>query len=96
MSRLNLLIGHTKRSWRLLPTNPYMLMKYIRSIALTLFVFGLLGWLYIVLNSEIHMWTLSMPLTHILPYPREDTFGIICFLVSMISFFIWDVTRLRD
>jgi hypothetical protein len=64
-------------------------MKMLRSLSLTLFVFGLLGWVYIVLNAEIHPQTLVMPLTHLLPYPREDTFGIVSFLVSMISFFVW-------
>lgn len=68
-------------------------MKILKSLFLTLFVFGFAGWFYIVLNTEFHMQTLSMPLTHFLPYPREDTFGAICFLVSMISFFIWNVLR---
>jgi len=67
--------------------------KVVKSLSLTLFVFGLLGWLYIVLNSEVHMETLSMPLTHLLPFPREDTFGIISFLVSIISFFVWNLTK---
>ena len=68
-------------------------MHILRSLALTLFVFGLLGWIYIVLNSLVHMETLSWPLTHLLPYPREDTFGIVCFAVSFVSFFAWNVLR---
>jgi len=68
-------------------------MKILRSLFLTLFVFGLLGWIYIVLNSEFHMQTLSLPLTHFLPYPREDTFGAVSFLVSMVSFFLWDLVK---
>ena len=64
-------------------------MKILRSASLTLFIFGLLGWLYIVLNSAVHQETLQMPLTHFLPYPREDTAGIVSFFVSMFSFFIW-------
>jgi hypothetical protein len=68
-------------------------MKTLRSLFLTLFIFGLLGWIYIVLNAEIHMQTLSMPLTHFLPYPREDTFGAICFATSMVSFFIWNLIK---
>lgn len=68
-------------------------MKVIGSLALTLFLFGFLGWVYIVLNSLVHMETLSMPLTHFLPYPREDTAGEISFVVSMISFFIWNLVR---
>ncbi len=68
-------------------------MKIVKALSITFFFFGLLGWLYIVLNSEIHMQTLSMPLTHLLPFPREDTFGILSFLVSMISFFVWNVVK---
>jgi hypothetical protein len=70
-----------------------MKLKVIQALSLTFFVFGLLGWMYIVLNSEIHMQTLSLPLTHFLGYPREDTFGSISFLVSMISFFVWNLVK---
>lgn len=68
-------------------------MKIIRALSLTLFVFGLLGWLYIVLNSAIHPWTLAMPLTHFLPFPREDTAGIISFFVSLIAFYIYNLVK---
>jgi hypothetical protein len=68
-------------------------MKVWRALFLTLFVFGLLGWLYIVLNSAVHPWTLFMPLTHFAPWPREDTFGALCFATSMISFFVWNILR---
>jgi len=68
-------------------------MKIIRSLALTLFVFGLAGFIYIAGNAWFHMKTLSRQLTHFLPYPREDTAGIISFFVSMISFFIWNLVR---
>lgn len=67
--------------------------KIIRSLSFTLFFFGLLGWLYIVLNSVAHMDTLSMPLTHFLSFPREDTAGIISFFVSMVSFFVWNMVK---
>jgi hypothetical protein len=65
----------------------------LRSLFLTFFIFGLLGWLYIVLNSAVHPWTLPLPLTHLLSWPREDTFGATCFAVSMISFFCWNLLR---
>ena len=68
-------------------------MKIIKAAAFTLFVFGLLGWLYIVLNSAIHPWTLAMPLTHFVPFPREDTAGGISFVVSLVSFFIWSLVK---
>jgi len=64
-------------------------MKFIQATSLTLFVFGLVGFIYIAGNAWFHMETLGMPLTHFLPYPREDTAGIVSFFVSMISFFIW-------
>jgi hypothetical protein len=70
-----------------------MSIKVIRAGSLTLFIFGLLGWLYIAGNAMFHPETLSWPLTHLAPWPREDTFGIICFAVSFISFFIWNLVR---
>jgi hypothetical protein len=70
-----------------------MKMKIIRALSLTFFLFGLLGWIYIVLNAEIHPWTLPMPLTHFAPWPREDTFGAICFAISFISFFVWQLVK---
>ena len=68
-------------------------MKILRALTLTLFVFGLLGWFYIVLNSEFHPQTLPMQLTHFLPFPREDTFGEVSFLVSFVLFFVWNLIR---
>jgi hypothetical protein len=68
-------------------------MKIIRALSFTLFVFGFAGWLYIVMNSYVHPYTLSMQLTHFLPYPREDTSGEISFVISFISFFVWNLVR---
>ena len=68
-------------------------MKIIRAISLTLFVFGLLGWLYIVAVRLVQPETLTLQLTHFAPWPREDTFGEISFAVSFISFFIWNLLR---
>jgi hypothetical protein len=70
-----------------------MEMKFFRALTLTLFLFGLLGWIYIALNAVFHPESLSWPLTHVLPFPREDTFGIMCFIVSSVSFFIWNMIR---
>lgn len=68
-------------------------MRIIRTVTKTLFVFSFAGWIYIAFNAVFHMETLSMPLTHLLPYPREDTFGIVCFGVSFTSFFIWNLIK---
>ena len=68
-------------------------MKIWRSLFLTLFVFGLLGWLYIVLSTALHPWTLPLPLTHFADWPREDTFGELSFVTAMISFFAWNIIK---
>ncbi|MCL5072424.1 MAG: hypothetical protein M1308_16265 [Actinobacteria bacterium] len=67
--------------------------KIVKAASFTFFIFGLLGWLYIVAVALVHPETLSIQLTHLAPYPREDTFGIICFIVSFISFFIWNLVK---
>lgn len=68
-------------------------MKIIQTLSKTLFVFGLLGWLYIVGVALVHPQTLQLQLTHFASWPREDTFGEVSFIVSFISFFIWNLTK---
>lgn len=67
--------------------------KFFSAGALTLFVHSFAGWFYIAENAVFHPETLSLPLTHLASFPREDTFGIICFGVSIVSLFAWDVLR---
>lgn len=68
-------------------------MKFVRALSLTIFVFGFAGWVYIAGNAVFHPETLSWPLTHFAPWPREDTFGAVCFGSSFIAFFVWNYTR---
>jgi len=68
-------------------------MKLIRAASLTLFVFGLLGWLYIVTSATFHPHTLTLQLTHFASWPREDTFGEVSFVVSFVAFFVWNLAR---
>ena len=70
--------------------------KALRSFLLTLFVFGFAGWAYIAANAVVHPNTLPLPLTHFASWPREDTFGAGCFLVAMISFFLWNLVRKEE
>lgn len=65
----------------------------LRSFFLTLFVFGLLGWMYIAMIAIFHPETLHLPLTHFVDFPREDTFGAACFAISLVSFFIWNLIK---
>lgn len=69
--------------------------KFFESLTLTGFVFGVLGFIYIAGNAWFHPETLSWQLTHFAPYPREDTFGVICFATAMICFFVYNLIK-RD
>ena len=59
----------------------------------TSFIFGFAGWVYIAMNAVFHPQTLSLPLTHFAKFPREDTFGAVCFTISAISFFLWSIFK---
>lgn len=63
--------------------------RFIRALSFTVFVFGFAGWIYIAQNAVYHPETLPLPLTHLLPYPREDIFGIVCFGASFIALFVY-------
>lgn len=67
-----------------------------KALSLTLAVYGLVGFLYIAGNAWFHPESLSWPLTHFLPYPREDTSGIVSFFVSLISFFVYRLLSESD
>lgn len=70
--------------------------RIVKAGSLTLFVHTFAGWAYIAGNAMFHPESLSWPLTHLLSWPREDTFGIICFAVSILSFFVWNLIRYRE
>lgn len=67
--------------------------KVCRAVSLTGIVYGFAGWVYIVINSEVHPYTLRWQLTHFTSWPHEDTFGEMCFLISLISFFAYNLLR---
>ena len=68
-------------------------MKALRTFLLTLAVYGFAGWAYIAMNAVFHPESLSWQLTHLTPWIREDTFGILCFIVSITSFFFFILTK---
>lgn len=71
-----------------------MLFKHIlRSLFLTIWIYSAAAGFYIVVNAWVHPETLSWQLTHFAPWPREDTFGAFSWLVSFVSFFIWNLLR---
>ena len=69
------------------------LRKIFQVVTLTGAVYGFAGWLYIVLNSEFHPYTLHWQLTHFTSWPHEDTFGEMCMLVSIICFVIYNFIK---
>jgi len=70
--------------------------KILKALTFTLFVYGFAGWIYIALNAVFHQETLHLPLTHLLSWPREDTFGAACFAISLISLFIYRFLKETD
>jgi hypothetical protein len=64
----------------------------LEPFALTLFVFGLLTWLYVVLIQITHPQWLPQTMSHIDVPPfswRLDDIGMIAFAVSAFGFFVW-------
>jgi hypothetical protein len=53
----------------------------LRTVALYSFA----GWAYIAANAVAHPESLPWPLTHLAGWPREDTFGVLCFGVSFLA-----------
>jgi hypothetical protein len=61
--------------------------------AKTLALYSFAGWVYIAIVALVEPDTLSWQLTHLAPYPREDTFGEACFVISLISYFTYNLLR---
>jgi hypothetical protein len=59
----------------------------------TLALYGFAGWVYIALVALVHPDTLGLQLTHFTKLPHEDTFGEISFVVSVVSFFLYNLLR---
>jgi hypothetical protein len=54
-----------------------------------LFLYGLLAWLDGVVIQFVNPMWLAMPVSHLFPWMRTDTFTILSFIVSAFGFFIW-------
>jgi len=70
-------------------------MEVVRALSLTLFLFGLLTWLYVTAIQITHPKFLPAHLSHIQIFPlnlRVDVVGIVGFIVSGVSFFVWQLT----
>jgi len=64
------------------PRRPGARSALAEAVLRTVAAYAFAGWVYIALNAVVHPATLSLPLTHLAPWPREDTFGAACFGIS--------------
>lgn len=67
---------------------------FLRVIALTAFLFGLLVWLYVVLIQVTHYEWIYQPFSHVDYFPfnwRLDDVGMTAFAVSAIGFLVWQI-----
>jgi hypothetical protein len=65
----------------------------VRVVGEVLFLYGLLGWGYGVLVQLTYPDWLPMRLSHLTAWIRLDTFTIMSFILSMVGFFIWRLTK---
>ena len=54
-----------------------------------LFLYGMLAWFYGIILQFTHPEWLPLPLSHLTPWLRTDTFTILAFIASAIGFFTW-------
>lgn len=67
--------------------------KLVREVSLALAIYGMIGWIYVSICALVAPYTLALPLTHIFPHLREDTSGVLSFVVSFVSFVAYRLTR---
>jgi hypothetical protein len=60
--------------------------KAFRALSLALAIYGLVAWIYVAICSLAVPDTLALPLTHLLPWLREDTSGVLSFIISFVGF----------
>jgi hypothetical protein len=75
------------------PTRGGRDVRVVREISLALAVYGMAGWIYVGLCALVAPATLELPLTHLMPSLREDTSGVLSFMVSFVGFIVYRITR---
>ena len=58
-------------------------MRVAERVLIVVAAYAFAGWVYIAANAVVHPQSLGWPLTHLTSWPHEDTFGILCFAVSV-------------
>jgi len=75
------------------PTNRNRGVKAFRQLSLAIAIYGMVGWIYVAICSLVVPDTLALPLTHLLPGLREDTSGVISFILSFLGFISYRMAR---
>jgi hypothetical protein len=60
--------------------------QVIHAFSLGVMIYGLLLWIYVAICGLLAPATLKLPLTHLIPFLREDTSGALGFLFSFAAF----------
>ena len=75
------------------PENRSQGARIFRQLSLAVAIYGMVEWIYVAICSLVVPDTLTLPLTHVLPWLREDTSGVIGFVLSFLGFIFYRVTR---
>jgi len=67
--------------------------RILSALSFSLAVYGMVGWIYVAICGLVASNTLYLPLTHLFPHLREDTSGVISFMVSFIAFVVYRYIR---
>lgn len=67
--------------------------RVVKVLGEMLFLYGFLGWIYGVTIQLTHPSWLPGGLSHLTTWIRVDTFTIMSFLLSIIGFFMWRLTK---
>jgi len=70
----------------------------LRIVGLTVFLFSILIWLYVVLIQVTHPDYLYAPFSHIGIFPfnwRVDDVGMTAFACAVIGFLMWQIERMK-
>ena len=60
--------------------------RLLEALCLAICVYSFAGWVYVALVALLEPRTLNWQLTHLARWPRTDTLGEACFVVSFLAF----------
>jgi hypothetical protein len=89
-SRITQLDNHkTARS----PGSRSLGIRIFAAFSISIAIYGMAEWLYVAICSLVIPDVLPLPLTHLLPFLREDTSGMISFALSFFGFAMYRILK---